>query len=96
MKTDDCFHSTQKPILKSKYDKASLKNVITKQKHLMPLQRTELHDVLQKREKLFSGKLGYYPFKKMHLELMEQLQFTPSHILFPESSSMFFTKSSSI
>jgi hypothetical protein len=48
IKTDDCFHNTQKPILESKYDKADLERVTSKQKHLMSLQRSELHDVLKK------------------------------------------------
>jgi hypothetical protein len=55
-KQDDCFHSMQKPILESKYDKADLEKVIAEQKHLTQLQKTELHAVLEKQEKLFLRK----------------------------------------
>jgi hypothetical protein len=66
----DCFHSTQKPILKSKYDKADLDKVIAAQDYLTDSQRADLHAVFSKREKLFLGKLGHYPFKQMDLELI--------------------------
>jgi hypothetical protein len=73
-KRDDCFHSTQKPILKSKYDKANLNKVIAEQKHLTKLQCADLRAIFAKQEKLFSGKRGHYPFKKMHLALIPGAQ----------------------
>jgi hypothetical protein len=65
---DNCFHSTQ--ILESKYDKADIDNVVAQQSHLDSKQRAGLHDTLSKHTKLFSGKLGHYRAKKMHLELL--------------------------
>jgi hypothetical protein len=67
---DDCFHSTQKPILESKYDKADIEEDISEQKHLNQQQKTELQALFEKQEKLFLGKLGLYPFKKMNIELI--------------------------
>jgi hypothetical protein len=45
---DDCFHSTQKPILESKYDKADIEEVILEQKHLNQKQRNELQALFEK------------------------------------------------
>jgi len=39
------------------------------QQHLSPEQRIELRDLLRKFTRLFSGKLGSYPNKKMHLHV---------------------------
>ncbi len=40
------------------------------QKHLTPEQQDDLASLLSKYTKLFSGKLGLYPNKKLHFELM--------------------------
>jgi hypothetical protein len=65
---DDCFLATQ--ILQSKYAKSDVKTVAQHQTHLSQTQRNELHLLFQKHTKLFSGELGYYPQKKMHLKLL--------------------------
>jgi len=39
------------------------------QSHLNEIQKGKLQQLLQKFEKLFDGKLGYYPHSKIHLEL---------------------------
>jgi hypothetical protein len=43
-----CFHSTQKPILESKYNKAGLNEVIAEQKHLKKTQKAELYTIFKK------------------------------------------------
>jgi hypothetical protein len=72
---DDCFHSTQ--ILASKYDKVDIDKVVANQNHLNSKQQSDLHKILSKCTKLFSGKLGHYKAKKMHLELLPGAQ--PKH-----------------
>jgi hypothetical protein len=41
---------------------------------LTKLQRADLRAIFAKQEKIFSGKRGHYPFKKMHLELIPGAQ----------------------
>ena len=56
-------------ILESKYDAVDPSKVAEQQQHLTPSQRQDLAKLLSKYKKLFSGKLGRYPKKKVHLEL---------------------------
>jgi hypothetical protein len=63
----ECF-TTQ--IKESKYEKVDIKDVIKKKVHLTDKQCDNLHKVLEKQRKLFLGKLGKHPHKKMHLELL--------------------------
>ena len=44
------------------------------QTHLTHEQRNDLKQLLQKHEKLFSGKLGLYPHKKFNIELLPGAQ----------------------
>lgn len=67
-KTDNCFHSTS--ILESKYEKANIQDVTDCQAHLTVAQCDDLNTLFSKQTKLFSGKLGKYPFKKMDLKLL--------------------------
>jgi len=55
-----------KVILHSKYEKQSPYDVAMQQKHLSFAQRQQLATVFSKYEKLFSGKLDKYPYKKVH------------------------------
>jgi len=59
-------------MLKSKCDKVDVDEVANMQKHLSPSQRKELKHVLRKFTRLFSGKLGSYPHRKMHLDVDPQ------------------------
>lgn len=59
-----------KVILHSKYDKVDPHEVARQQTHLSQDQRDDLARLFGKYEKLFSGKLGKYPHKKVHLELL--------------------------
>lgn len=73
----DSYNKSTDPILSSKYDKIDTLQVARQQKHLNPKQQDELANILKKYDKLFSGKLGLYPKRKMHLELEEGA--TPVH-----------------
>ena len=53
----------------SKYEKVDVKEVVRKQIHLTRQQQDDLLVIFEDRTKLFSGKLGKYPHKKMDLEL---------------------------
>ena len=59
-------------ILDSKYGKVLVDNVAAMQKHLTPEQQTKLCDVLCKHKILFNSKLGKYPYKQFHLELIDR------------------------
>ena len=37
--------------------------------HLTESQQEDLHVLFKKHEELFSGKLGYYPHRKFHIEV---------------------------
>jgi len=51
---------------------------VEQQHHLSLAQQHELSVVLQAYSKLFSGKLGLYPHRKIHLELQDGA--TPVHL----------------
>ena len=59
------------PILDAKYDKTDVSQVAQDQEHLTEQQKDDLRAILKKHEELFSGKLGLYPHKKVHIELEE-------------------------
>jgi hypothetical protein len=56
-------------ILESKYDQVSPAEVAAAQKHLTPEQRKSIETLATKYPRLFSGKLGVYPGRKIHLEV---------------------------
>ena len=64
----ECY-STAK-ILDSKYEAVDTATVAAQQKHLTPQQRDDLAHLLSKFKRLFSGKLGTYPHRKMDLQLV--------------------------
>ena len=66
---DDDLGYKAKTIKSSLYENYNTDEVAQQQVHLTPQQRDELAKVLAKFPKLFSGKLGCYPHKKVHLEL---------------------------
>ena len=65
----DTHFQNQKNIKESKYDYIDTDAVAKQQHHLSSEQQNGLAKVLSKYQKLFSGKLGLYPHKKLHLEL---------------------------
>jgi transposase InsO family protein len=70
--TMDSFYSTADGKIKhAKYEKVEISNVIKEQQHLTKEQRDQLFKVLSSVNRLFSGELGVYPHKKIHLELKE-------------------------
>ena len=66
---DDGIESHATEILDAKYEKVDTSVVAEQQTHLTPVQRKELADLLKKYARLFSGELGCYPHKKIHLEV---------------------------
>jgi hypothetical protein len=60
-----------KTILHSKYEHVDPHEVAQQQKHLSKRQQEELGNLFAKFNKLFSGKLGKYHHRKVHLELKE-------------------------
>ncbi|KAL7434955.1 hypothetical protein ACHAXH_002430 [Discostella pseudostelligera] len=56
-------------ILDAKYDAVSIEDVVKECMHLSEEQRADLQVVLSKFQKLFSGKLGVFPYQKFHIEL---------------------------
>ena len=57
------------PILDAKYERTSIQEVISEQKHLNDEQKRKLKRVLDKHSKLFDGTLGVYPHQKFSIEL---------------------------
>jgi Reverse transcriptase (RNA-dependent DNA polymerase) len=60
-----------KTIKSALYEEKDPHFVAQQQKHLTSSQRQDLAVLLSKYPKLFSGKLGHYPHRKVHLELRE-------------------------
>ena len=71
---DDAMDAYATDILESKYRKVLVNNVAASQEHLTEEQRIKLRDVLRKYKILFDGKLGCYPHKKNHLDLIDGAQ----------------------
>jgi hypothetical protein len=63
---DKCLSSD---ILQSKYEPSNIQKIAQGQKQLMLSQRNELEEILLKFPKLFSGGLGKFNGKKIHLNL---------------------------
>ncbi len=57
-----------KEILAAKYERADTIEVAKQQQHLTLEQQEQLSEVLQRYSTLFSGKLGCYPGRKVHLD----------------------------
>ena len=60
-----------KTILLSQYDTVNTTSVAMQQLHLTPAQRQDLAVLFAKYTKLFSGKLGRYPHRTVHLDLKD-------------------------
>jgi hypothetical protein len=60
-----------KDILHSKYEAVNTNEVAAQQTHLSASQRQDLAKLFTSFSKLFSGRLGCYPHRKVHLELKE-------------------------
>ena len=62
----DCMLADIRP---AEYKKANVDEVAQAQTHLTQKQRDELRDLLRQFPKLFSGELGKYPGRKIHLDI---------------------------
>jgi hypothetical protein len=72
--TQNCMDSDEPEsmattILESQYEKWTSEDVGKAQQHLTPSQRTDIENLVRKHSTLFSGALGRYPYKKVHLEV---------------------------
>jgi hypothetical protein len=74
--TDKCLSSD---ILQSKYQPSNIRQIAQGQKQLTPSQRDELEEILLKFPKLFSGGLGKFNGKKIHLNLDPTVPSVASH-----------------
>jgi hypothetical protein len=61
-------------ILDVKYQKVDVNEVAQQQQHLTQKQRDKLSKLIKKILKLFSGKLGLYPYRKLYLGLVENVK----------------------
>jgi hypothetical protein len=68
---DDSLDEGLVSILDAKYEVVAPDEVAAKQKHLNRKQRRDLAALLKRYPKLFSGQLGHYPHRKMHIELKD-------------------------
>ena len=59
------------PIKDAKYEAVDVDDVVQQQTHLTDEQRNDLNQLLKKYTRLFSGKLGLYPHRKVHIDLIE-------------------------
>jgi hypothetical protein len=69
---EDLLDSTgyrTKTILSSKYEEVDVDDIAAQQKHLSQRQQQDLAAVLKQHTKLFSGKLGLYTGRQVHLKL---------------------------
>ena len=57
-------------ILDAKYEHVSVDKIVEPLEHLSPEQKDDLKQVLKHYTKLFSGTLGVYPHKKIHIDIM--------------------------
>ena len=71
---DDAWDNFAAEILERKYDRITAKQVATEQHHLSQQQQIMLESTLEKYEILFDGKLGHYPDRKFHIDLVEDAQ----------------------
>ena len=61
-------------ILGAKYEKMTAWQLVESQKHLTPTEQQSFESILDKYPILFDGKLGHYPHKKFHLDLVPNSQ----------------------
>jgi len=69
LEVNTIYHHGSIEIKEAKYGKVEPELVAAQQKHLSTSQQEQLAHVLHNFSKLFSGMLGKYPYKKVHLEL---------------------------
>jgi hypothetical protein len=65
-------------LLESKYEKVNVDDVAQQQKHLTTSQQNDLANIFRDRTKLFSGKLGVYKRRKIHLDIKPEA--VPKHM----------------
>jgi Arginine decarboxylase (spermidine biosynthesis) len=69
--SEDIIDEYLTEIKPSKYEKVDPNDVIKQQVHLNESQRRDILNILCQYTKLFSGRLGCYPYRKVHLQLKE-------------------------
>jgi hypothetical protein len=71
----DCFATA---ILDAKYKKVNVDDFVKQLTHLSKLQRDNIHNVQREFTQLFDGKLGVYPHRKFHIDIMPGAK--PKHV----------------
>ena len=71
---DDMIDAYASEILESNYRKVLVDNIAAKQEHLTEEQQIKLCNVLCKHKILFNDKLGCYPHKQLHLDLIDSTE----------------------
>lgn len=62
--------SAQASITEAIYEKVEIDSIVDNLTHLSGAQQQALKSVLNKRDILFSGRIGTYPFRKFHIDLL--------------------------
>ena len=74
---EDWLDNYATEILHEKCSKTDTNDVVQQQSHLFASQKKDLLELLTKHYKIFSGKLGNYPYKKFHINIDPEA--TPVH-----------------
>ena len=65
----DMYDEYAASILDAKYEKVDVDGLAKEQSHLTKIQQEDLHVIFKKYEEIFSGKLWYYPHRKLYIEI---------------------------
>ena len=68
---DDAWDNFATEILKRKYNRVTAKDVAAEEHHMSAKEKILSENTLKKYRILFDDKLGHYPHKKFHIDLVE-------------------------
>ncbi|KAL7530913.1 LOW QUALITY PROTEIN: hypothetical protein ACHAXR_008651, partial [Thalassiosira sp. AJA248-18] len=70
----DAYLAAPKEIMDAKYEKMDVEEMVDTFSHLTSDQKDDLRRLFYKYDKLFSGKLGLYPHRKIHIDIEENAE----------------------